>query len=125
MSESDEQARANYIALADALLWARDMSPAIVPPTREVEAAVELITTLRAKVGELERAAYKAAQAGELEPETPTLRDYFAAKALPAYIAAIAANPEAFEDEAEDMEAYLAECAYTTADAMIAARGGR
>lgn len=47
-----------------------------------------------------------------------TLRDFFAAKAL----AGFAANPSMIDSNDSKAIAYVADCAYQTADAMLAAR---
>ncbi|APO85365.1 hypothetical protein BL240_09250 [Pseudomonas putida] len=47
-----------------------------------------------------------------------TIRDYFAAKAL----AGFAANPSMIDSNDSKAIAYMADCAYQVADAMLAAR---
>ncbi|WP_207877495.1 hypothetical protein [Pseudomonas sp. 32_A] len=47
-----------------------------------------------------------------------SLRDYFAAKAL----AGFAANPSMIDSNDSKAIAYMADCAYQAADAMLAAR---
>lgn len=47
-----------------------------------------------------------------------TLRDYFAAKSL----AGLSANPSMIDSNDSKAIAYLADCAYQVADAMLAAR---